>query len=122
MLAEKFDPYGELLPDDAGGKAYVTKATSVLLSRIGQLVFWALAIGYRLRSYPVLFGRPLISEPDGRSVVAHAGRSSGKLTRSNSIFSKTWAAGIAMRPGSLICHRVRSMMMPSIKMVFSRPS
>ena len=44
MLAEKFDPYGELLPDDAGGKAYVTKATSVLLSRVGQLVFWALAI------------------------------------------------------------------------------
>jgi hypothetical protein len=44
MLAEKFDPYGELLPDDAGGKAYVTKAASVLLSRVGQLVFWVLAI------------------------------------------------------------------------------
>jgi hypothetical protein len=44
MLAEKFDPYGELLTDDAGGKAYVTKATSVLLSRVGQLVFWVLAI------------------------------------------------------------------------------
>jgi hypothetical protein len=44
MLAEKFDPYGELLPDDAGGKAYVDKATSVLLSRVGQLVFWGLAI------------------------------------------------------------------------------
>jgi hypothetical protein len=44
MLAEKFDPYGELLPDDAGGKGHVGKATSVLLSRVGQLVFWALAI------------------------------------------------------------------------------
>jgi hypothetical protein len=44
MLADKFDPYGELLPGDSGDKGYVTKAGSVLLSRVGQLVFWALAI------------------------------------------------------------------------------
>jgi hypothetical protein len=46
MLAEKFDPYGELLPDEAGRKAYAGtgKAGSVLLSRVGQVVFWALAI------------------------------------------------------------------------------
>jgi hypothetical protein len=58
MLAEKFDPYGELLPDDAGSKAYVTKATSVLLSRAGQLVFWVLAIGIvcvRIRYFSVGF-------------------------------------------------------------------
>jgi hypothetical protein len=54
MLAEKFDPYGELLPDDAAGTPYVAKATSVLLSRVGQLVFWALAIGivcFRIRYF-----------------------------------------------------------------------
>lgn len=45
MLVEKFDPYGELLPGDSGSKAYATKTTSVLLSRIGQLLFWVLAIG-----------------------------------------------------------------------------
>jgi hypothetical protein len=45
MLAEKFDPYGGLLPDEAAGKPYVARATSVLLSRVGQLVFWGLAIG-----------------------------------------------------------------------------
>lgn len=45
MLAEKFDPYGELLPGDSGDKRYVTKAASVLLSRVGQVVFWVLAIG-----------------------------------------------------------------------------
>jgi hypothetical protein len=44
MLAEKFDPYGELLPDEAGRKAYAGKAGSDLLSRLGQIVFWALAI------------------------------------------------------------------------------
>jgi hypothetical protein len=44
MLAEKFDPYGELLPDEAGRKAHAGKAGSVLLSRVGQVVFWALAI------------------------------------------------------------------------------
>jgi hypothetical protein len=58
MLAEKFDPYGELLPDDAGRKAYATKATSVLLSRVGQVVFWGLAIAIvciRIRYFPVGF-------------------------------------------------------------------
>jgi hypothetical protein len=45
MLVEKFDPYGELLPGDSGDKAYVTKGASVFLSRVGQLVFWVLAIG-----------------------------------------------------------------------------
>lgn len=45
MLVGKFDPYGELLPDDGRGKAaYVTKATSALLSRAGQLVFWMLVV------------------------------------------------------------------------------
>jgi hypothetical protein len=33
------------LPCDSREKGLVTEATSVLLSRVGQLVFWVLAIG-----------------------------------------------------------------------------
>lgn len=44
MLVGKFDPYGELLPDDVREKVHVASPTSALLSRAGQLVFWMLVI------------------------------------------------------------------------------
>jgi len=58
MLVEKFDPYGEALPDDIGGQAYVTKGAPALMARIGQIVFWTLAIVIvyaRVRYFPAGF-------------------------------------------------------------------
>ena len=43
MSTEKYDAYGEVLPDAASGRREATRA-SVLLSRIGQVVFWLLVI------------------------------------------------------------------------------
>ena len=44
MLTEKFDAYGEVLPQAARGKREAAKSGSALLSRIGQAVFWLLVI------------------------------------------------------------------------------
>ncbi|QWG11982.1 hypothetical protein KMZ29_19945 [Bradyrhizobium sediminis] len=44
MLTEKFDAYGEVLPDAAGGKSETAKAASAMLSRVGQYLFWLLVI------------------------------------------------------------------------------
>jgi hypothetical protein len=48
--------------------------------------------------------------------------SSGKIERSNSIFSKARAAGIATRPGSSSFHSVRSMVMSRIAGILRPPS
>ncbi len=44
MLTEKFDAYGEVLPDGARDKRDAGGAASVVLGRIGQCVFWLLVI------------------------------------------------------------------------------
>jgi hypothetical protein len=44
MLTEKFDAYGEVLPDGARDKRDAAGAASVVLARIGQCVFWLLVI------------------------------------------------------------------------------
>jgi hypothetical protein len=44
MLTEKFDAYGEVLPDAARGKRDGAGTASVVLGRIGQGVFWLLVI------------------------------------------------------------------------------
>ena len=44
MLTEKFDAYGEILPDGARDKRDAAGAASVVLGRIGQCVFWLLVI------------------------------------------------------------------------------
>lgn len=44
MLTEKFDAYGEVLPDAAGGKPETAKAASAMLSRVGQYLFWLLVV------------------------------------------------------------------------------
>jgi cytoskeletal protein RodZ len=44
MLIEKFDAYGEVLPDVSRNKLEAEKAVSVMLSRIGQYVFWLLVV------------------------------------------------------------------------------
>ncbi len=43
MLTEKFDAYGEVLPDAAGGPETVTAGSS-LLGRVGQYAFWLLVV------------------------------------------------------------------------------
>ena len=43
MSSEKYDAYGEALPDAPGGRREGI-ATSVLLGRIGQVVFWLLVV------------------------------------------------------------------------------
>jgi hypothetical protein len=44
MLTEKFDAYGEVLPDVAHDGREAAKSVSVVLSRIGQYAFWLLVI------------------------------------------------------------------------------
>jgi hypothetical protein len=44
MLTEKFDAYGEILPDVARDEREAAKTASVVLSRIGQYAFWLLVI------------------------------------------------------------------------------
>jgi hypothetical protein len=44
MLTDKFDAYGGVLPDASRDQREATKATSVVLSRIGQYVFWLFVV------------------------------------------------------------------------------
>jgi hypothetical protein len=44
MSIEKFDPYGSALPANTSDEAEPRTAASILLTRIGQYVFWLLAI------------------------------------------------------------------------------
>jgi len=44
MLTEKFDAFGEVLPDVARDKREAGTTASAALSRIGQYVFWLLVI------------------------------------------------------------------------------
>jgi hypothetical protein len=43
-LTEKFDPYGEVLPDAGRGDRAAGKTGSAVLSRVGQYVFWLLVV------------------------------------------------------------------------------
>src|SRR5450756_1197706 len=55
MLTEKFDPYGEVLPDAGRGDRAAGKTGSAVLSRVGQYVFWLLVIiivSARIAYYP----------------------------------------------------------------------
>ena len=55
MLTEKFDAYGDLLPDAAGGKPETAAGASALLGRIGQYAFWLLVVlivSVRIVYYP----------------------------------------------------------------------
>ena len=44
MLTEKFDAYGDVLPDVARDEREAAKTASAVLSRIGQYAFWLLVI------------------------------------------------------------------------------
>jgi hypothetical protein len=44
MLTEKFDAYGEVLPDAARSKRDAAGPASAVLSRIGQSLFWLLVV------------------------------------------------------------------------------
>jgi hypothetical protein len=55
MLTDKFDAYGEALPDAARGKREAAKTASVALGRVGQYVFWLLVVvivSARILMYP----------------------------------------------------------------------
>jgi hypothetical protein len=55
MPTEKFDAYGEELPDAARGKREAGAAASTALGRIGQYVFWLLVVvivSVRILMYP----------------------------------------------------------------------
>ena len=55
MLTDKFDAYGEELPDAARGKREAGGAASTALSRVGQYVFWLLVVvivSVRILMYP----------------------------------------------------------------------
>jgi hypothetical protein len=54
MLVDKFDAYGEELPDAARGKREAD-AASATLSRVGQYAFWLLVVvivSVRILMYP----------------------------------------------------------------------
>ncbi len=44
MLTEKFDAYGEILPDAARGEREPAKTASAVLNRVGQYLFWLLVV------------------------------------------------------------------------------
>jgi hypothetical protein len=44
MSTYRFDAYGEVVPDASRDQREATKATSAVLSRIGQYVFWLLVV------------------------------------------------------------------------------
>jgi hypothetical protein len=44
MLTEKFDAYGEILPDAARGEREPGKTASAVLNRVGQYLFWLLVV------------------------------------------------------------------------------
>ena len=44
MLTEKFDAYGGVLPEVARDRRETTKASSLVLSRVGQYAFWLLVV------------------------------------------------------------------------------
>jgi hypothetical protein len=44
MLTEKFDAYGEVLPDAARDSREAANGTSRVLGRVGQYVFWLLVV------------------------------------------------------------------------------
>ena len=55
MLTEKFDAYGEVLPQAAHGKRDAGRPVSAVLSRVGQYVFWLLVVvivSARVMYYP----------------------------------------------------------------------
>ena len=55
MLTEKFDAYGDVLPDAAGGQPETANAASAMLGRVGQYAFWLLVIiivSVRIIHYP----------------------------------------------------------------------
>jgi hypothetical protein len=55
MLTEKFDAYGEVLPDAAGGQPETATAASAMLGRVGQYAFWLLVViivSVRIIYYP----------------------------------------------------------------------
>ncbi|MFH1345075.1 MAG: hypothetical protein ABIL01_28315 [Pseudomonadota bacterium] len=52
-MTEKFDAYGEVLPDAAGG--HPETAASAMLGRVGQYAFWLLVVvivSVRIIYYP----------------------------------------------------------------------
>lgn len=72
MLTEKFDAYGEVLPDVAGDKRAAAKTASVVLSRVGQYVFWLLVIiivSARIVYYPPSPASQFRSASEARNVV-----------------------------------------------------
>ncbi len=44
MLTEKFDAYGEMLPETPRGKREAFRSGSVILGRVGQSIFWLLVV------------------------------------------------------------------------------
>ncbi|MGZ5874607.1 MAG: hypothetical protein ACXWKP_21110 [Bradyrhizobium sp.] len=72
MLTEKFDAYGEVLPDVAGDKREAAETASVVLSRVGQSVFWLLVIiiiSARIIYYPASPATQFRSASEARNVV-----------------------------------------------------
>ena len=72
MLTEKFDAFGEVLPDVSRDKREAGTAASAALSRIGQYVFWLLVIvivSARIIYYPATPAFQVGSATDAKQAV-----------------------------------------------------
>ena len=104
MLTEKFDAYGDVLPDVARDEREAAKTASVVLSRIGQYAFWLLVIvivSARVIFYPAsrLPNFPAPGQACTRLFVSGLSEFLvRKADRSNGTFSKPGA--VAWRPAT----------------------
>lgn len=72
MPTEKFDAYGEQLPDAARSKRQAVNTASVVLGRVGQAVFWLLVVvivSFRIICYPSVPAFEVGSASDVRQAV-----------------------------------------------------
>jgi len=73
MPTDKFDAYGEVLPEAARDQREASQSTSAVLSRIGQYVFWLLVIlivSARVIYYPASTAFEVGSATDVKHAIA----------------------------------------------------
>jgi len=73
MPTEKFDAYGEVLPDVVRGGRETAGTASVVLARVGQAVFWllvAIIVSARILYYPASPTFEVGSASDVEQVIA----------------------------------------------------
>jgi hypothetical protein len=71
MSTTKFEPFGELLPENGLGKREQPKAASAILSAIGQSFFWLLVVAIVVTRVAYFSPAPSFS-PHAASTLIHS--------------------------------------------------